>query len=112
LGSLLAQLGRTYSVNKICSFCSPHLPILLSTCSTNCQIFNFHLLRRFLWEGGKTDKKKFHLIKWDIVKQPKENGGLGIKDPALTNLAMGEKILWNLVSGRNDWWKQVLKKNI
>jgi hypothetical protein len=63
------------------------------------------LLRRFLWEGGKTDKKKYHLIKWDIVKHPKESGGLGIKDPGLSNLAMGEKILWNLVSGRNDWWK-------
>jgi hypothetical protein len=51
------------------------------------------LLRRFLWEGGKTDKNKFHLINWDIVKQPKENGGLSIKDPVLTNLAMGAKIL-------------------
>ena len=26
------------------------------------------LLRRFLWEGGKTDKKKFRPINWDIVK--------------------------------------------
>jgi len=68
------------------------------------------LLRRFLWEGGKTDKKKFHLINWNIVKRPKENGGLSIKDPVLTNLAMGAKILWNLVSGRNDLWKQVLKR--
>jgi hypothetical protein len=68
------------------------------------------LLRRFLWEGGKTDKKKYHLIKWDIVKHPKESEGLGIRDPGLSNLAMGAKILWNLVSGRNDWWKQILKE--
>jgi hypothetical protein len=60
------------------------------------------LLRHFLWEGGKTNKNKFHLINWDIIKQPKENGGLSIKDLVLTNLAMGEKILWNLASGRND----------
>jgi hypothetical protein len=68
------------------------------------------LLRRFLWEGGKTDKKKYHLIKWDIVKHPKENGGLGIRDPGLSNLAMGAKILWNLVSRKNDWWKRILQK--
>jgi hypothetical protein len=68
------------------------------------------LLQRFLWEGGKTDNKKFHLINWEIVKQPKENGYLRIKDPMLTNLAIGVKILCNLSSGRNDWWKQVLKK--
>jgi hypothetical protein len=35
---------------------------------------------------------------------------LGIKDPPLTNIAMGAKILWSLASGRNDWWKQVLKR--
>jgi hypothetical protein len=68
------------------------------------------LLRCFLWEGGKTDTKKFHLIKWDIVKHPKENRGLGIRDPGLSNLAMGEKILWKLVSGENDWWKRILQK--
>jgi len=70
------------------------------------------LLGCFLWEGGKKYKKIFHLIKWDIVKKPKENGGLGIKDPTLITIAMGEKVLWNLVSRRNDWWKQVLKENI
>lgn len=67
------------------------------------------LLRCFIWEGGKTEKKKYHLIKWDIVKHPNESGGLGIKDLGLSNLAMGAKILWNLVSGRNDWWKRILK---
>jgi hypothetical protein len=68
------------------------------------------LLRRFLWEGGKTDKKKYHLIKWDIVKHPKEKRGLGIRYPSLSNLGMGAKILWNVVFGKNDWWKRILQK--
>jgi hypothetical protein len=68
------------------------------------------IIRRFLWEGGKTDNKKFHLISWDKIKQPRENGGLSIRDPMLVNLSMGAKILWNLVSGKNDWWKQAIKK--
>jgi hypothetical protein len=49
------------------------------------------LLWCFIWEGGKTDTNKFHLIKWDIVKHPKENGGLGIRDHGLSNLSMGVK---------------------
>jgi hypothetical protein len=70
----------------------------------------YHLLRGFLWEGGKTKTKKFHLVNWDIVKHPQKNGGLGIKDPTVSNLATGEKILWNLISRRKDWWKTTLLK--
>ena len=28
-------------------------------------------IRKFLWQGGKTQSKKFHLVKWDTVKQAK-----------------------------------------
>jgi len=38
-------------------------------------------LRKFMWEGGKTSLKKFHLVKWTMVRVPKLHGGLGIKDP-------------------------------
>jgi hypothetical protein len=105
----LNLVGRTVLIKSVLS----SLPIfqfssLLSPQNVKSSISS--LLRRFLWEGGKTDTKKFHLIKWDIVKHPKENRDLGIRDPGLSNLAMGEKILWNLVSGENDWWKRILQK--
>ena len=38
-------------------------------------------IRKFLWQGGKVHNKKFHLVKWSIVKAPKHKGGLGIRDP-------------------------------
>eukprot|EP00253_Pinus_taeda_P009869 PITA_09869 len=54
------------------------------------------ILRDFLWQGGKGNQHKIHLVKWDLVKRLIPEGGLQIRDPALVNLAMGGKILWNL----------------
>jgi hypothetical protein len=58
-----------------------------------------HQIQKFLWEGGKTSTKKFHLVNWRIVRAPKMNGGLGIKDPTLVNVALGAKLLWRMISG-------------
>jgi len=50
-----------------------------------------------LWQGGKSNFKKFHLVNWDTVTLPTKNGGLEIIDPEVANLAMGDKILWRIV---------------
>jgi hypothetical protein len=68
------------------------------------------LLRRFLWEGGKNNAKKLHLISWSKVKLPKLEGGLNIRDVAAHNLAMGCKLLWQMITGKRTWSKQVLRK--
>jgi hypothetical protein len=52
------------------------------------------LIRKFLWQGGKSNTKKYHLVRWDVVKVPKDHGGLKIQDPELDNIAMGSKLLW------------------
>ena len=48
-------------------------------------------IRKSLWQGGKVQSKKFHLIKWDVVKAPNLNGGLGIRNPEQMNKALGAK---------------------
>jgi hypothetical protein len=65
-------------------------------------------LRTFLWEEGKTNTKKFHLVNWHMVFQPLENGGLSIRYPTLTNISLGVKIPWRLVSEPIYWWKSIL----
>jgi hypothetical protein len=35
-------------------------------------------------------------------------GGLGIKGSSISNIALGSKILWRLVIGKNEWWKKVI----
>eukprot|EP00253_Pinus_taeda_P008973 PITA_08973 len=48
-------------------------------------------------KGGKGNENKIHLVKWDVVRKTQADGGLQIRDPALTNLALGGKILWKLL---------------
>lgn len=66
------------------------------------------LLRRFLWEGGKNNERRLHLVKWDTIKKPFMEGGLQIRDLATQNMALGTKLLWDIVSGKISWSKKVL----
>ena len=59
-------------------------------------------IRKFLRQGGKFQTKKIYLVKWEVVKAPKLNGGLGIKDPEQMNKALGAKLVWRMVSGTRD----------
>eukprot|EP00253_Pinus_taeda_P022475 PITA_22475 len=68
------------------------------------------LLRRFLWEGGNNNDRRIHLVNWEILKRPLLEGGLHLRNLAAQNLALGSKILWNLVSGKASWSKRVLWK--
>ena len=55
-------------------------------------------IRKILWQGGKVQTKKFHLVKWDTVKREKKQGGLGIRDPEQMNKSLGAKLIWRLVT--------------
>eukprot|EP00253_Pinus_taeda_P016670 PITA_16670 len=59
------------------------------------QISSF--LRNFLWQGGRGNDKKLHLVNWDTVKKPINEGGLQIREPSLVNLALRSKILWKMI---------------
>jgi len=66
-------------------------------------------IRKFLWEGGKQETKKNHLVNWKIVRAPKQHGGLGFRDPSLVNLAMTIKIFWKFDKWEDQWWVKVLQ---
>jgi hypothetical protein len=69
-------------------------------------------IRKFLWKGGRSKEKKYHLVNWKMVRNPKDQGGLGIRDSTLMNVAMGENMSWRIISEKLEWWKKVLwKKN-
>jgi len=68
------------------------------------------MLRRFLWEGGKNNERILHLVNWDTIKRPFMEGGLQMRELAAQNLALGSKILWNIVAGKTSWSNKVLWK--
>jgi hypothetical protein len=68
------------------------------------------LQRSFLWEGGKQTGRRLHLINWDKVSKPLLEGGLSLKNTKVQNLALGEKLLWYIVSGDTAWCKEALWK--
>ena len=68
------------------------------------------LLKSFLWNGGNTGGgKKYALVSWKIVKLPRKEGGLQIRDLKFQNLAIGAKLLWNMLDSKTSWCSQVLK---
>jgi hypothetical protein len=68
------------------------------------------MIRHFLWEGGKQTGRRLHLVKWGKLTKPFLEGGLQIKDMQMQNLALGAKILWNLITGTVSWSKRALWK--
>ena len=72
------------------------------------------ILWEFLWEGGKGNQKKMHLVSWDILKRPTSEGGLQIHDHELSNMALGGKIIWQLYADKNHpvskiFWMKYIK---
>ena len=68
------------------------------------------LLRSFLWNGGNNGGgKNFALVSWKTIKLPRKEGGLQIRDLKAQNLAIGAKLLWNMLDSKPSWCSKVLK---
>lgn len=59
------------------------------------------LNRDFLW-GDCDEKRKVHLVNWDVVCQPKTSGGLGNKKIVAMNKAMPAKTGWRILQQDED----------
>jgi hypothetical protein len=53
---------------------------------------------RFFYEGWG-DKKKYHMVKWDVLCKPKEFGGLGFTDSRTRNICLLSKWIYKLEGG-------------
>ena len=63
--------------------------------------------RNFLW-GDTIERKKLHLIKWEIISRPKDEGGLGIKNSKCRNKALLAKRAWDFILGSKETWANIL----
>jgi hypothetical protein len=64
--------------------------------------------RNFLW-GDIVSQKKIHLLNWDTISRPKEEGGLGIKKSKCRNIALLAKRTWTLRLGSNEVWIDIFR---
>ncbi|CAN1823064.1 Putative ribonuclease H protein At1g65750 [Linum perenne] len=65
-------------------------------------------IRNFVW-GSTTECRKIHLVSWDEVCKPKEDGGLGLKKAKELNMAFMMKLAFQFFKNPNDLWVQVLQ---
>lgn len=59
--------------------------------------------RQFFW-GDTVEKKRLHLIKWEMIAKKKEYGGLGIKNLMVQNLALLAKWWWRFNQEGESLW--------
>jgi hypothetical protein len=56
---------------------------------------------RFFWQSD-SQKKKYRLTKWNIVCQPKDQGGLGIQNLEIQNQCLLSKWLFKLINEEGE----------
>jgi hypothetical protein len=62
----------------------------------------------FFWQGDN-HKKKYRLMKWDILCLPKDQGGLGILNLEIKNICLLSKWLYKLIN-EDGIWQELLRK--
>jgi exonuclease III len=67
------------------------------------------LQRNFLWQGLNKEKK-IALVSWEKICRPKEQGGLGIRDPSIMNKVLSAKIWWRWLKNPTDLWAKLWRK--
>jgi hypothetical protein len=86
---------------------TPIYPMMSTPIPKSCLNEIEKVQRAFLW-GDTEDKRKAHMISWDIITQAKFCGGLGLRKLQSMNEACLMKMGWSLMAGEDTLWGQVL----
>lgn len=64
--------------------------------------------RRFFY-GAKDGERQLHMLKWNKIYRPKEDGGLGIPPLRMTNLTFLMKLTWRLLTGTENLSSRIVR---
>lgn len=65
-------------------------------------------MQEFLW-GSSENQNKTHLISWERICKPKDQGGLGFRNFRELNKAYMMKLAWQLMNNPEKLWVQIMK---
>ncbi|CAL1356335.1 unnamed protein product [Linum trigynum] len=66
-------------------------------------------IRAFIW-GSQQGRRRIHLINWETICLPKDQGGLGLRSARELNAAYHMKLAWTMLTNPDELWVQVLKE--
>jgi hypothetical protein len=100
-GRLLTIIGRVQLVNAVIN---SMLTYSFHVYKWPTSLLNevAKMMRNFIWSGICTQHKLW-TIAWSKVCQPKENGGLAVRDPAQVNKASLLFLTWKLLTSDEQW---------
>ena len=105
-GKFLSIAGRTTLIDSSLSNSFVyHMSIYLLPKTTTDRLDRQR--RTFFWQGG-SHKRKYHLVRWEIINKSKKYGGLGIKNIQLMNISLLCKWWWKLETG-TGLWQEIVK---
>lgn len=63
--------------------------------------------RHFYFMGSTSDRERMHLVGWNKIVKPKEEGGLGLQVVRPKNIALLSKLNWRMYYEQDANWAKV-----
>ncbi|KAF7811880.1 reverse transcriptase [Senna tora] len=102
---MLSKASRVTLIKSIsvatANYYMQSLPFPISICK---EIDKIH--RNFLW-GSNSERKKLHLVNWDVICRNKRSGRLGIPKSHERNLAFLTSLYWRTLAEKESVWEKV-----
>jgi hypothetical protein len=108
-GKMLTYGGRLVLINSILSSLAMFMMFFFETPKGILKKLDFYR-STFFWQGDN-HKKKYRLMKWDILCLPKDQGVFGILILEIQNICLLSKWLYKLI---NEYgiWQELLREKI
>ena len=100
-GKHLSTGGRLTLINSVLSRLPMYMMSFFQIPKGVCKKLDY-FRSRFFWQSDE-HKRKYRLAKWDILCQPKDQGGLEIDNLELKNVALLSKWLYRLLMTDGTW---------
>lgn len=87
----------------------PLYPMMTTKLPKTC-IKEIHGMQcKFIW-GDSNEKRRIHVVGWEMLTEPKALGGVGLRNLEVVNIVCLMKLGWKLHNRSTDLWCNVLRE--